>query len=335
MLRKKAHIIGTGKYLPKKVLTNVDLEKMVDTSDEWIRTRTGIEERRIAEKDEFTSQMGKMAAEEAMKNAGISAGDLDCILVSTLTPDYIFPSTACLLQDLLGAGNITALDIQAACTGYIYALSIAKALIESGEKSCVLVVASEKLSSIVNYEDRSTCVLFGDGSSACVVSGDPKGLAIKSLCLGSDGAQWDLLKMPGGGCRNPASPETLAQNMHYVQMAGSEVFKHAVLRMESSSKECLSKAGLREEDVNWLVPHQANMRIIHAIAKRFTHLPKERIYQVLRKYGNTSCASVGIALSELLAKELVEEGNHLLLTAFGAGFTWGSCVLTMEKDTVL
>lgn len=325
---QKARIIGTGAYLPQKVLTNKDLEKMVDTSDEWIVTRTGMRERRIAAQDEYTSDMGLKAAKKAIEKAKIDPNSIDLILVATLTPDFTFPSTACLIQSALGI-DAAAVDIQAACTGYIYGLSIAKAFVESGLYRTVLIVAAEKLSSIVDYEDRSTSILFGDGASACIVSDKGPGLVIRDVTLGSDGDQADILKMPAGGSRNPASMHTIDQKMHYIQMGGREVFKHAVRRMETSSKECIDKAGLKESDINWLVPHQANIRIIDAIAKRF-EVPSERVFITVDKYGNTSASSVGIALDELLEEKEIASGDNILLTAFGAGLTWGSTVLTNE-----
>ncbi len=326
---KQAKIIGTGSYLPKRVLTNADLEKMVETSDEWIVTRTGMKERRLAATDESTSDMGVKSAQKAIEKAGINPKSIDLVLVATLTPDYTFPSTACIIQSQLELDSAAAMDIQAACSGYIYALSIAKAFVESGIYRNVLIVASEKLSSIVDYEDRGTCVLFGDGASACVVSSEGKGLLIRDTVLGSDGDQKEILIMPGGGSRNPASKETVEAGMHYIKMGGREVFKHAVRRMESSSKECIEKAGLQESDISWLIPHQANVRIIDAIAKRF-QVPNDRVFVTVQKYGNTSASSVGIALDELLDEKKLTSGENLLLTAFGAGLTWGSTVLTNE-----
>lgn len=326
---KQAKILGTGAYLPEKVLSNSDLEKMVDTSDEWIVTRTGMKERRIAEKEEFTSHMGSKAALQAIKNAGIDPRSIELILVATITPDYIFPSTACLIQSQIGLEKIPAMDLQAACSGYIFALSMAKAFIESGLYRNILLIAAEKLSSIVDYEDRSTCVLFGDGASACVVSDQGKGLSIRECILGSDGEQTNILLMPAGGSRFPASKETVENKLHSIKMGGKEVFKHAVRRMESSAKQCLEKADLKEEDISWLIPHQANIRIIEAIAKRFK-VPNERVYVTVDKYGNTSASSVGIALHELLSEKGITKGDNLLLTAFGGGLTWGSTVLTYE-----
>lgn len=323
----KARIVGTGSYLPEKILTNSDLEKLVDTSDEWIVSRTGMKERRIAREDEFTSDMALDASKDALANANMPADSIDLILCATLTPDYTFPSTACLLQSKLGATKAAAMDIQAACTGYIYGLSMAKAFVESGLYKNVLLVASEKLSSIVNYKDRNTCVLFGDGAAACIVSAQGKGLFIRDVSLGADGEQAELLILPAGGSRNPATAETVSADLHYLKMEGKEVFKHAVRRMESSCKECIDRIGLKESDISWLIPHQANIRIIEAMAKRF-ELPLERVFITLHKYGNTSASSIGIALHEFLNEKPVANGENLLLTAFGAGLTWGAAVLT-------
>lgn len=324
----KARIIGTGSYLPERVLSNRDLEQMVETSDEWIVTRTGVKERRLARSDEYASDMGLRAALQAMESAGISPEAIDLILVATITPDYVFPSTACLLQARLKAVNAAAVDLQAACTGYIYALSQAKAYIDSGLYKNILIVASEKLSSIVNYRDRNTCVLFGDGASACVVSHAGKGLLIREVRLGADGELAELLILPAGGSRQPATAETVSSELHFLKMEGKEVFKHAVRRMESASKQCLDSAGLPESQISWLIPHQANIRIIDAIAKRF-EVPADRVYLTVHKYGNTSSSSIGIALDEFLREKPVAEGENVLLTAFGAGLTWGASVLTL------
>lgn len=324
---QKARIISTGSYLPKKVLSNSDLEKMVDTSDEWIFSRTGMKERRLAAADEPTSEMGFQAAKKAIEKAGINVEEIELILFATLTPDYPIPSTACLIQARLGAFNAAAIDLQAACTGYIYALSQAKAYIESGMYRSILIVASEKLSSIVNYQDRATCVLFGDGAAACVVAAEGKGLFISDICLGADGRLAELLIIPAGGSKKPASIETVQSNQHYLQMEGKELFKHAVRRMEMAASCCLERASLKKEQIKWLIPHQANMRIIEAIAKRFD-VPMERVFLTLHKYGNTSASSVGIALDELLKEKDLEEGDNILLVAFGAGLTWGATILT-------
>jgi 3-oxoacyl-[acyl-carrier-protein] synthase-3 len=302
---------------------------MVDTNDEWIVTRTGIKERRIARSDEFTSDMGFAAAQKALEAAQMPPENLDLILFASITPDYLFPSTACLIQSKLGAAKAAAVDVQAACTGYIYALGMAKAFIESGIYKNILIVASEKLSSIVNYQDRNTCILFGDGASAAVVSSEGKGLIIRDVSLGSDGQLGELVKVPAGGSRRPATRETVDCSLHFLQMDGKEVFKHAVRRMESASKESIEKAGLKEEDISWLVPHQANMRIIEALAKRF-QIPTEKVFVTIHKYGNTSASSVGIALDELLRQQSLNSGEHILLSAFGSGLTWGASVLTHE-----
>lgn len=288
-------------------------------------------ERRIAREDEFTSDMGYKAAIRAMQVAKVSAEDIDLILVATLTPDYVFPSTACLLQAQLKAVNAAAIDIQAACTGYIYALSQAKAYIDSGLYKNILIVASEKLSSIINYKDRNTCVLFGDGASACIVSDCGKGLIIRDVRLGADGALAELLILPAGGSRKPASAQTVCDGLHYLQMEGKETYKHAVRRMEMASKQCLDRVGLDESEINWIVPHQANVRIIEGIAKRFG-VPMQRVYLTIHKYGNTSASSIGIALDELLREKEIKERENLLLVAFGAGLTWGASILTKVKE---
>lgn len=327
----KARIIGTGSYLPERVLTNRDLETMVNTTDEWIVTRTGMKERRIARNDEYTSDMGFQAAVHALQAAQIEASEIDLILFATLTPDYVFPSTACLIQSRLKAGNAAAIDLQAACTGYLYSLSQAKAYIEAGIYKNVLIVAAEKLSSIVNYQDRNTCVLFGDGASACVVSHQGSGLSIREVSLGADGEFAELINLPAGGSRRPASQDTISEGLHFLRMEGKEVFKHAVRRMEAASKACLERVGIPESAISWIIPHQANMRIIEAIAKRF-EVPMEKVFMTIHKYGNTSASSVGIALDELIRQHGITQGENLLLCAFGAGLTWGASVLTEEKE---
>ena len=329
--QSRARIIGMGSYLPKKILTNQDLEKMVDTSDEWIVSRTGMKERRIAGPEESPSFMGIQAAEKALKESKIAAKDLDMILVATMTPDYITPSTAALVQAELKASKAAALDIQAACTGFLYGLSIAKAYVEAKLYRHVLVIASEKLSTIVNYKDRNTCVLFGDGASAAVISDMGKGFSIDSLCLGTDGEQAELLMIPAGGACQPSTHESVDQCLHFLRMEGKEVFKHAVRRMNAAAKECLSKAGLSEDQISWLVPHQANMRIIEAIAKSF-HIADEKVYKTVHKYGNTSASSVAIALEELIHEKPIHQGERILLVGFGAGLTWGAAVLTKCEE---
>lgn len=328
-LRAKARIIGSGSYLPENVLTNQDLEKMVDTSDEWITSRTGMKERRLAGGLEYPSDMGTYAAKRALKSAGVSSDKVDLILVATMSPDYPSPSTAALIQAALGATNAAAVDIQAACSGYLYGLSMAKAFVESGTYKTVLVVATEKMSAIVDYQDRNTCVLFGDGAGAAVVSNRGKGFRIETTCLGADGTLAELLMIPGGGVRNPTSHETLANRMHFMKMTGKELFKHAVRRMTAAATECLKKSGIADSEISWLVPHQANERIIDAIAQGM-HIPMNKVYKTLHKYGNTSASSIAIALDELRHEKKIKTGEHLLLVAFGAGLTWGAVLLTKE-----
>lgn len=316
-----------GSYLPKKVLTNKDFEKMVDTNDEWIVSRTGIEERRIAADTEYTSDMGTEAAKKALEAANIAPETVDLVLVATMTPDYISSSTAAIIQDRIGAAKAGAVDMQAACTGFLYVLATAKAFVESGMYSTVLIVASEKMSTYVDYSDRGTSILFGDGASAAVVSASGKGLAIESVCLGSDGSLTEIVIVPGGGVRHPPSHSSVDAGLHYFKMDGKEVFKHAVRRMSQAARESLAKAGISENQISWLVPHQANMRIMDAIAKGFD-IPSDRMYKTVQKYGNTSASSVAIALDELTREHTIKSGEHILLAAFGAGLTWGAAVLT-------
>lgn len=325
--RPIARIIALGSYLPERILSNRDLEKLVETSDEWIISRTGMRERRIAAEDEFPSDMGAAAAQKALVACGVPASEIDLIIVATMTPDYISPSTANLIQAKLQANNAAAMDIQAACSGFLYALSTAKAYIESGMYRRVLVIAAEKMSSFIDYEDRTTCILFGDGAAAAVVAAEGHGFVVNTICLGSDGQLANLAIIPAGGSRHPASLDTVNQRQHYFKMSGNEVFKHAVRRMAMAVRDCLSKAGLEEAHVSWLVPHQANVRIIDAIAKQF-NIPEDRVFKTLHKYGNTSASSLVIALDELLKEEKFEEGDHILLTAFGGGLTWGASLLT-------
>lgn len=323
----KARIIGIGSYLPERVLSNKELESLVDTNDEWIVSRTGMRERRIAAHDECTSDMGTKAALEALKSAHLNATEIDMIIVATMSPDFLSPSTANLIQANLNAIHSGAMDIGAACTGFLYALSVAKGFIESRIYKNILVIAAEKMSSFIDYQDRTTCILFGDGAGAVVVAARGKGLLIDSICLGSDGSLADLVKIPAGGSRLPASNITVSQRQHYFTMNGNEVFKHAVRRMTAASRECLAKAGLEEKDVDWLIPHQANKRIIDAIAKNF-NIAENRVYQTVQKYGNTSASSIVIALDELLKDAKITKKDKLLLTAFGGGVTWGATILT-------
>jgi 3-oxoacyl-[acyl-carrier-protein] synthase-3 len=329
MSAQKARIIGLGSFLPERVLANAELEKMVETTDEWIVSRTGMKERRIAGPEEASSHMAVHASRRALESANVDPASIQLVLVATMTPDYVAPSTACLVQHAIGATHAAAFDLQAACTGFLYGLSIAKAYIESGLYQKILLVASEKMSSFVDYKDRNTCILFGDGASAVVISDEGKGLLIDTVRLGAEGQLSDLIVVPGGGSKNPASSDTVAQGMHTIKMNGKEVFKHAVRRMVASAKESLSFAGLTENQINWLVPHQANMRIIDAVAKSFD-ISSDKVYKTIQKYGNTSASSIPIALGELTREHKIHSGEHILLVAFGAGLTWGSCVLTKE-----
>ncbi len=325
--RKKARITGLGSYLPERVLSNADFEKMVDTTDEWIMSRTGMKERRIAAEDECTSDLGAKAAKLALKDAGLKASDIDFILVTTTTPDYLTPSTAALIQAKLGNKNAAAVDTEAACTGFLYALSMAKAYIESGMYKNILLVAAEKMSAFVDYEDRSTCVLFGDGASAAVVRDEGKGFYIDTVSLGADGTLAELIMIPAGGARHPATAKTVEERQHSFKMSGREVFKHAVRKMGAAAQGCLEQAKLVEDDISWIVPHQANERIIDAIATKF-HLSNDRVYKTVHKYGNTSASSIGIALDELTRENSLKRGEHILLLAFGAGLTWGASIIT-------
>lgn len=319
-------IIGTGSFVPDQVLTNFDLEKMVDTSDDWIRTRTGIRERRIARPEMASSDLAVESARRALLQAGLAATDLDLIIVATVTPDMFFPCTASLLQHRLGARHVMAFDLLVGCTGFVYGLAVAREMIASGSFGRALVVGAETLSRITNWEDRSTCVLFGDAAGAAVLGPVEEGRGILSYVMGNDGTNADALKIPAGGSRLPASPETVRQKLHYLVMNGPEVFKFAVRVMAESSEEAVAKAGLTMQDIELVIPHQANYRIIEAAARRF-QLPADRFVTNLDRYGNTSSASIPVALDEAVREGRVKPGDHLVLSSFGAGLAWGSMVL--------
>lgn len=325
-----ACIIGLGSYLPEKVLTNYDLEKMVETSDDWILSRTGMKERRIAHDKEFPSDMATEAGKRALAAAGLPAEKIDLILVATMTPDYISPSTSAIVQSHLGAINAAAMDLQAACTGFLYGLSIAKAYIDSGIYQNILLIAAEKMSAFVDYQDRNTCVLFGDGASAAVINNKGVGLSIDSVSLGADGSLSDLLMIPGGGSRFPANEQTLSHKMHHLKMNGKELFKHAVRRMKLAANNCLEHLDLRSDLIDWIIPHQANARILEALSKDL-EISSDKVFKTLHKYGNTSASSIGIALDEFTRTRQVPAGEKLLLVAFGAGLTWGASVLTKRE----
>ncbi len=321
-------IIGIGHYVPEKVVTNFDFEKILDTSDEWIRTRTGIKERRFASPDQATSDLSYEAAKIAIERAGITPQDLDIIVVATTTPDMFFPATACLVQAKLGIRERACFDMEAACPGFIYGLTVMQGLltVENNGIKTALLIGAETLTRIMDPEDRSTVVLFGDGAGAAVLTKDDSEFGIIATYLGGDGELGDLLYVPAGGSRMPASEETVKKRLHYTKMKGREVFKNAVQWMQQSALIVLEKAGMKPEDVTWLVPHQANIRIIEATRERLG-LPQEKVYVNIDKYGNTSAASIPIALSEMYEKGLLKKGDIVLLVAFGAGFTWGAALL--------
>ncbi|MBN1898304.1 MAG: ketoacyl-ACP synthase III [Spirochaetes bacterium] len=323
---KHAYIAGTGYYVPKKVLTNKDLEKIVDTSDEWITTRTGIKERRIAAREETTSVIGAKAAKQALKAAGIKADELDLIITATITPDMPFPATSALIQNIIGACKAGVVDIEAACSGYIYAISMANQFIRTGEYKNILIVASEILSRITDWEDRNTCVLFGDAAGAAVIRESQSKSEIIAAYLGGDGAYKDLLYLPGGGSLNPVSKATIDKRLHYIKMKGNETFKVAVTQMSLSAEKVLEKAGMTKKDVSLLVPHQANLRIIQAVQKRL-ELPDDKVYINVNRYGNTSAATIAVAIAEAVQEGKVKKGDIILFVAFGGGFTWASALI--------
>ncbi|CRF28687.1 3-oxoacyl-[acyl-carrier-protein] synthase III FabH [Mycobacterium tuberculosis] len=312
--------------MPERVLTNQELEKMVDTNDEWIVTRTGIRERRLASPEQASSDLAYEASVQALKNAGITAEQIDLIVVATVTPDMAFPSTACILQEKLGAKKAAAFDLSAACTGFIYGLANASNFIATGTYKYVLVVGAECLSRITDYTDRNTCILFGDGAGAVVLGAVPEGRGFKAFELGADGTGGPLLKVPGGGSRYPASAQSLEGKQHFIFMAGSEVFKFAVRIMGSAAEEALRKAGMDKSEVDLLVPHQANIRIIQSALNRL-NLNEDKCMINLDKYGNVSAASIPIALAEAVEAGRVKEGDRLVLVGFGGGLTWGASVL--------
>jgi 3-oxoacyl-[acyl-carrier-protein] synthase-3 len=319
-------ITGIGSYVPERILTNADLEKMVETTDEWITSRTGIKERRIAAADEFTSDLGAKAAERAMKMAGVTAEQIDLIIVATITPDMPFPNTACFVQRKLGARRAAAFDLEAACSGFIYGLEIGQQFIMSRTYETVLVIGAEKLSSIVNWKDRNTCVLFGDGAGAVILQNRPHSHGLLTAIMGADGNKADLLSMPGGGSRCPATAESVGADLHYLRMDGKETFKNAVQAMVAAAHEAMKRCEIDITQIKCVIPHQANRRIIDAVVDRLDGRP-EQLFVNLDKYGNTSAASVAIALDEAVASGKIERGDLILLVVFGAGLTWGAAVI--------
>jgi len=315
-----------GTALPKKVLTNFDLEKLVDTSDEWITTRTGIKERRIVDNNTATSDLVVDASKRAIKEAGINPEDIDMLIVATDTPDNAYPSTACWVQKGLRINSMPAVDIVAGCTGWLYGLELASGLLSTGGYKNILVAGGEVMSKVVNWEDRATCVLFGDGAGATIVSPTDKSYGLLSCVLGADGNLGELLVQPAGGTRLPASEETVKKKLHTVRMQGNEVFKHAVRRMGEAAFQALKIAGVSSKDISLFIPHQANIRIIEATCKR-TGIPLEKTYNTIQRYGNMSAASLPVTLAEAKRDGRIKEGDLILFAAFGAGFTWGAAVL--------
>jgi len=325
----RARIVSTGRFSPPRVVTNHEMESMVETSDEWIRSRTGITERRLADKDTGAADMGAAAGRVAMERAGITAEDVDILLVSTATPDRLLPSTACDIQALVGARNAAAYDFSSACSGFLYGLQLAEAHIAAGQARTVLLVCTEKMSSIIDWTDRATCVLFGDGAGAAVIqAAEGDGRGILSGYMKSDGTLAELLYRPGGGARFPLDIAVLDERSHFVKMAGPEVFKSAVRSMCDAAENALQRAGCTGDDVDLLVPHQANIRIIDATAK-YAKIPPEKVYINVDRYGNMSSASIPVALDEARELGRVKDGSLVLMVGFGAGFTWGANVVRM------
>ncbi|MDD3803838.1 MAG: ketoacyl-ACP synthase III [bacterium] len=323
---KRIKIIGTGSFLPEKVLTNFDLEKMVDTTDEWIMKRSGIRERHIASENQATSDLGFEAAKQAIENAKIDKNTIDCIIFGTVTPDTLFPSTAIYVQKALGIPGIPVFDISAACSGFIYGLAIAQGFINSGAYKRILVMGGETLSKVTNWEDRSTCVLFGDGVGAAVVEESNDDSGIISIYLGADGNMENLLCQPAGGSRIPATEESVKNKLHTIHMDGNEVYKHAVNTMAQAATKALELAGISGNDVTHFIPHQANIRIMETTAK-FVDIPREKVFVNIDRTANTSAGSIAIALDEMNRKGMLKKGDIILIDAFGAGFTWGSAVI--------
>ena len=329
-MKAHTHIVGWGKYVPRRVLTNDDLSRMVDTSDGWIHARTGIRERHIAEDGETTASMAIQAAQQALEVAGLSPVQLDLIVVATATPDYLFPATACLVQDALGATRAVAFDLSAGCSGFVYGLSVAAHLLSADVYQTALVIGAETLSRITDWTDRATCILFGDGAGAVVLRAGENEGGVLATVLGADGSGGDLLRLPAGGSRMPASHRTVAERLHFIQMKGREVFRFAVRAIPTATREVLEEAGLSLADLNLLIPHQANQRIIEAAA-RSLGLPPEGVYSNLERYGNTSAASIPIALSEAAAEGRIRPGDLVVCVGFGAGLTWGAAAIRWTR----
>lgn len=328
---RSVSIVGTGSYLPERILTNADLEKLVDTSDEWITSRTGIRERHIAASDQAASDLGAEAAKRALETAKVAPEDVDMIIVASITPDMPFPSTACFVQKAIGARNAACFDLSAACCGFLFGLETGRQFIASGTVNTALIIAAEKLSCITDWEDRDTCVLFGDGAGAAVLQSRPGKRGLIASVMASDGNLGHLLNLPGGGSRNPASEQTLKDRLHYIKMAGKEVFKYAVSCMLSASERALEQCGMTIDQVDCLIPHQANKRIVQAVGTRLG-APIEKYYMNMDRCGNMSAASVAVALDEAIRKGFVKNHDIVLLMAFGGGFTSGATILEWNDD---
>jgi 3-oxoacyl-[acyl-carrier-protein] synthase-3 len=325
-LAKNAVITGWGFYAPSRVVTNFDLEKLVDTSDEWITSRTGIKERRFASEGETTSTMSLRAARYALDRAKLRPQDVQLVIVGTCSPDYIFPATACMVQSELGATRAGAFDVEAACTSFVTALGVARGMISSGTVENAVVIGAETLSRFLNFKDRTTCVLFGDGAGAVVVEASNASVGIESVVLHSEGSKGELLMVKAGGAKVPATQATLEQGHHFITMQGGEVFKLAVKSMADAGEEAIRDAGVTLDDIALMIPHQANIRIIEGVAKRL-HFPMEKVFVNIQRYGNTSAASIPIAIAEAEHQGRLRRGDKVLLVAFGGGFTWGASVL--------
>ena len=330
MEKKYGGIIGIGSYVPEKVITNADLEKTIDTSDSWIVERTGIRERRVVAEGQATSDLATIAAERALADAGVSAEELDLIIVATVTPDMVFPSVACLVQNNLKAVNAAAFDLTAVCSGFMYALVTGTTFIQTGMYKKILIIGAEALSTITDWTDRNTAILFGDGAGAAVLAEVPEGFGVLGVHLGAEGAGGDLLKMPAGGSRLPASADTVAQRLHYTRMDGNEVFKFAVKVMGEAVKQALEMANLTSDDITYLVPHQANIRIIQSAAKR-VGMPMDKVVVNVDKYGNTSAASIPIALDEAVKTGKIKKGDTIAMVGFGGGLTWAASIVKWSK----
>ncbi|WP_066639341.1 beta-ketoacyl-ACP synthase III [Desulfolucanica intricata] len=329
-----AGIVGLGTYVPDRILTNLELQQIVETSDEWIRTRTGIKERRIAAPEQATSDLAYESAKRALESSGVTPNEIDLIIVATNTPDMFFPATGCIIQERLNAQRAAAFDLEAGCTGFIYGLVAADAFISSGIYKTVLVIGADILSRVVNWKDRNTCVLFGDGAGAAVLRPVETDRGILSVCLGSDGSGAENLTIPAGGSRLPTSLKTLEEDLHYIHMNGRDVFKFAVKAMGDASKKVIAGAGLKQEDIDFLVPHQANIRIIESAAKRLK-LPMDKVLVTVDRYGNNSTASIPLALEEAVEDGRIKDGQNIVLVGFGAGLTWGAVAMRWGSTGIL